>query len=196
MTGRFRLTMRRLAAANTKFEIFFDRLEGPNGIVVPEYLMVCPKVLLRQAVSGVCVLPEVDGRIGLMRSHRHQFDEYVWQAPAGFVEPDETADFSALRELQEEAGLACRPERLVSLGLMMPDAGIVQSRVALFVARDARPIASGDRGADEPGLGEMVYFTPDELGALVQTSADMGASTMIACCRYLTRFHMAAISAR
>lgn len=181
---RFHRTDRRVVASNSRFDVLFDRLEGPEGAVVPDFLIVRPKVQLAQQVTGVCVLPEVDGRIGLMRSYRDQFGEEIWQAPAGFAEPGDTAESAALRELREEAGLACPPERLQPLGLTIPDAGVLEARVALFVARDARP-EDGAPGDVEPGTGSFVYFDPPALADLVRTSPSMGAATMVACFRYL-----------
>lgn len=176
------MTARRTVASNTRFDIYFDRLEGPDGQVVPEFLMVRPKQQ-KGGVSGVCVLPEVEGRIGLMRSYRHQFDEDVWQAPAGFGEADEDIPATALRELREETGFDCPPERLVPLGLSIPDAGVLEAKVALFVARDAVPC--GTAVDSEPGMGTLTFFARDALRALVQGTPAMGSSTLVACFRYL-----------
>lgn len=182
---RFHVTERRRVAENQRFDVLFDRLEGPDGAVVPAYLTVRPKVLV-DGVSGVCVLPEVDGRIGLMRTWRHAFGEDVWQAPAGFAEPGEAIAPTAARELVEETGLTCPPERLRSLGLILPDAGIIEAKVALFVAHDAEP-AGPDAAviADEPGMGRLRFFDRDALAELLRDTAAMGAATMIACYRYL-----------
>jgi 8-oxo-dGTP pyrophosphatase MutT (NUDIX family) len=180
---RFHVVARRAVAANRRFEVLFDRLESPAGDVAQDYLILRPKVL-HDGVSGVCVLPEADGRIGLMRVWRHHFEEEIWQAPAGFAEPGETVAETARRELREEVGLDCADADLVSLGLMIPDAGIIQAKVALYVARNAFPVA-GATGPEEPGLGTLSFFSPAALQALAAGGA-MGAATMIACCRYLT----------
>lgn len=188
---RFHVVNRRAVLANRRFEVMFDRLENAAGDVVPDYLILRPKVL-HDGVSGVCVLPEVDGRIGLMRAWRHHFGEEIWQAPAGFAEAGESVETTARRELREEAGFDCADADFQSLGLMIPDAGIIQAKVALFVARRAYPIADADGapspdepGPDEPGLGALRFHTPDALRTLILTSPAMGAATMIACQRYL-----------
>lgn len=181
----YRLAARRTACANRLFEVFFDRLDAGEGRTVDDYLIVRPRQQHADGVAGICVLPERDGRIGLMRGYRHQLDREVWQAPAGFAEPRETAAETALRELREETGLACPPERLVSLGRFLPDAGLIEAAVALFVARNVAPLPGCGALTYEPGVGRLVYFAPADLMALLRTTPDMGASTLVACFRYL-----------
>lgn len=179
----YRLRERRRVARNARFDVFFDWLDGPQGTAIPEFLMVRPQVM-HGIIGGVCVLPEMGGRIGLMRSHRYQFDEAVWQAPAGFLEPDEPPAATALRELAEETGLVCPPGQLESLGELVPDAGLIECKVALYLARGC---GSGDGGPIEmePGVGAVTWFEPPALAALVRRTGVMGASTLVACLRYL-----------
>src|SRR5262249_34843511 len=89
-SDRYRRLGRRLAAENRMFEVFFDDLETPAGAVVPNFLIVRPRSAAADGIGGVLVLPEIDGRIGLMRGYRHQLDAAVWQAPAGFRDAGET----------------------------------------------------------------------------------------------------------
>lgn len=200
---RFHHGGRRLAAVNSRFEVFFDRLVIDGTVVVDDFLVIQPKVRGERAIAGICVLPEVDGCVGLMRSHRHYLDEALWQAPAGFLEPEEAPATAALRELEEETGLSCAAEDLVSLGAILPDAGVIAARVALFVARNARPKAGSlpDPGAAiaggapdhpgqpagdlEPGVGALTFFTRRDIRRMLVESDVTGAATLITCHRYL-----------
>lgn len=183
-----RIIARRVAATNSRFDVLFDRIEGPGG-GVPDYLMVRPKVRHADLVTGVCVLPVVDGRIGLMRVRRPHFPEPLWVAPSGFVEPDEPTDASARRELEEETGLTCDPADLRPLGLLLLDPGVLEARVALYVAERTRPLAGSTthaaRGTEELGVGRLVLFTSAEAEALALTSAAMDGGTVAACLRWL-----------
>ncbi|MDB5405875.1 MAG: hydrolase [Rhodospirillales bacterium] len=183
-TDRFHRTERRRACGNVRFDVFFDELRTAAGESVTDFMVVRPKVMHTGMIAGVCVLPEVAGRIGLMRSFRHHLDEEIWQAPAGFVEPDESTAESALRELREEALLTCPSERLQSLGVVLPDAGLIEGKVALFVARGAVALESGTREI-EPGSGNLTFFSPPDLAELVRDSTAIGAATLVACFRYL-----------
>ena len=179
----FRLDHRRLHVTNQRFDIFFDRLVGPGGAVIEEFLVVRPRVLIGEAkIGGVVVLPVLQDKIGLMRGYRHQFDRMVWQAPSGFVEPGEDPAMTAGRELVEETGLSCPSDKLVPLGTLMPDAGLVEARVALFVALDCK--AGTAVAMDEPGAGKLSWFTLDEAVGIACDDPDIGASTVVAIMRY------------
>jgi len=185
----FKLTHRRVACTNSRFEVCLDSLEEPGGTRVDDFLVVRPRVHTSENVAGVLVLPESGGRIGLMHGHRHHLDAFVWQAPAGFIDDGETSTDSALRELAEETGLACRAENLLPLGTMLPDAGLIQARVALFTARDVWPIGAEDgRGSVEPGMGNLVWFSPDDFFALLAGEHNIGGTTLVAGFRYLAHF--------
>jgi ADP-ribose pyrophosphatase len=180
---RYRKLGRRLACENRLFDVFFDTIETPGGEVIEDFLIVRPKISAPGGIVGVCVLPEVDGKIGLMRGYRHQLDEDVWQAPAGFIDAGESAAQTAIRELGEETMLSCEPSNLVSLGSYLPDAGLVEGRVALFVARDC--VSSRAQRQLEVGAGAIQFFDRKALAELARTSRTTGGSTLIACFRYL-----------
>lgn len=183
-----RLVSRRVALSNSRFDILFDHVEGPHGSV-PDYLMVRPKVQAADMVTGVCVLPVVDGRIGLMRVSRPHFPEPLWVAPSGFLEFGEPVGTSALRELEEETGLTCDPTDLRPLGLLLLDPGVLEARVALFVATRTRPLPGAATGAEEDaghelGAGRLVLFAPEEAEELALTSPAMDGGTVAACLRW------------
>lgn len=183
--SKYRHLGRRLACENSMFEVFFDAVEAPSGQVVDDFLIVRPKKAAIGGVVGICVVPEVDSKIGLMRGYRHQLDDEVWQAPAGFVGADETAEQAAVRELAEETGLSCRAADLQGLGVFYPDAGLIEGRIAIFAARNC--YAAGRPGTPgEIGTSAMWSFSRSELGDLVRNASNIGASTLIACFRYLS----------
>ena len=68
---------------------------------------------------------------------------------------------------------------------MLPDAGLIDCRVALFLARGLSRVAVGPKVIEEPGTGEIVFFTPQELATLLMSTADMGGSTFVAGYRFL-----------
>jgi ADP-ribose pyrophosphatase len=183
--GRYRRLARRLALENRMFEVFFDKIEAPSGEVVEDFLIVRPRAVDRDGTGGVCVLPEIDGKIGLMRGYRHQFDAAVWQAPAGFAEPGEAPAQTALRELREETGLTCDPGDMQPLGTVFPDAGLIEARVAVFVARDCSGSASEGEPHREIGTGVLHFFDRAGLLALITGSETLGGTTLVACFRYL-----------
>ena len=54
--------------------------------------------------EGVSILPIRDGNILLQRQYRYPVCSWQWELPGGFVDPGETPDEAARRELKEETG--------------------------------------------------------------------------------------------
>lgn len=74
---------------------------------------------------------------GLLLLYRHRFitDTWGWEVPAGAVEPGETPEQGAAREVVEETGW--RPGPLRALTTYHPSNGIADQRFHLFLAEGA-----------------------------------------------------------
>lgn len=177
----YRLRQRRLACENIRFEVFLDDVENPNGKIVQNYLVVAPKVRTGELITGVAVLPEVDGKLGLLRIYRHAIQRYLWEIPRGFVDLGESDRSSALRELEEETGLLCADADLESLGTFAPEPGILAARVHLFVAHRCRAVRPFS--GEEFGHKEFRLFGPEQVSALHESGEIQDSSTLIACFR-------------
>lgn len=69
---------------------------------------------------GILAL-DADGRIAVVRQFRPAIDQYVWELPAGMVDPGDNPEDCCRTELEEEVGL--RALELVYLGAAWPDTG-------------------------------------------------------------------------
>ena len=147
---------RKLICSNSLFDVHFDHvIQGDNE--VKDFLIIKPKKQLgKEKVVGICVMPMIDEKFALMEGWRHQFDKYIWQAPAGFVEENEEPYETAMRELEEETGLICNKSNLISLGKFIPDAGLVEGKVALYLAIDC--IQTDLKIMNEVGMGKLHFF--------------------------------------
>jgi len=179
----FKRLRRNKVCSNKLFDICFDDLDIDSQIV-ENYLIVKPKVSKgADKIVGICVLPEFNGEFLLMKGWRYQMDEFIWQAPAGFVEYNEDPFETALRELKEEASLSCEKNNLVSLGSFLPDAGLVEGRVALFLAMKCLKIEESI--SYEVGIGDLYNFSKNDLKKLIHSSSNIGGSTITTSIRSL-----------
>lgn len=74
------------------------------------------------------------GQVCLLRQFRPAANGWVWELPAGRLEPGEPPAETARRELIEEAG--CEARHWSDLGLILSSPGVFDERIHLFCARD------------------------------------------------------------
>jgi len=99
--------------------------------------------------GSVVLLPQPSrASIVLIRQFRWAIGQWIWELPAGSLEPGERPDRAARRECAEEIGL--RPARVERLGTFYPTPGFCDERMIFYrctgLTRPARPVI-GD--ADE-----------------------------------------------
>jgi ADP-ribose pyrophosphatase len=174
---------RRLVAENKVWNVYFARvIEGER--VTPDYLVVEPKHRIAESVTGVCVLPIMDGKIGLVRIHRVAMAATFLEAPKGFVDAGEEAAGAALRELGEETGLTCEAGNVISLGSVTPEASTLAARVNLFAALDCRLERARE---EEMGIHGLEFHAPEDVLAMAASSRIEDATTLAAIYRFMGR---------
>ena len=180
---KYELIKRKNICSNSKFDIYFDHIISHNKEEIKDFLVVKPKVTIEEKIAGICVLPYFHGEFFLMNCWRHQFEEFIYQAPTGFVEKNEKPFETAIRELREETSLVCNPNNLISLGSFIPDAGLVEGRVALFLAKECKK--SNDQVDKEIGSSQITSFTKEDIKNFLENGKNIGGSTLITCMRSL-----------
>lgn len=179
------LHKRRLALENARFFVYADELMSHNQLLVRDYLVVAPKMVNPNLVTGVAVLPVCEEKFGLLQVYRHPMGADSWEVPRGFVDDGEADAVSALRELEEETGLSCDPARAFSLGVIAPDAGVLAARLHLFVATDC--VRTRPYDPTELGHREFRLFEAAEVEEMIRHSVIQDTSTLVAYFKYVSR---------
>ena len=89
--------------------------------------------------GAAAVAIDAQDRVSLLRQYRYVADGWLWELPAGKLEPDEPPLATAQRELIEEAGVGARHWR--SLGSYLSSPGIFTEVLHLFLATGITPAA-------------------------------------------------------
>ncbi len=104
-----------------------DDVEEPGGVRAT-------REVVRHRGSVAALPVHADGRLVLVRQYRHPVAAEVWELPAGRLDPGETPEQGALRELEEEVGL--RAGRLERLATYFTTPGFCDELMHLFRASD------------------------------------------------------------
>lgn len=173
--SRYEISKHRLVCENIRFSVFLDTVEMGGKIVVDDYMSIKPKTRNDGQITGVATLPIIDGKYGLLNIYRPPIQDFSWELPGGFIEPNETPALSAKRELEEEAGLICEEKDLVHLGSFHPLPGLVSGKLCIFSAEKCEPALQTEK--PEFGISRFEWFSEEEIEDLIGKGlVDMAAA--------------------
>lgn len=124
----------------------------------------------------------VDPDRGVLMLWRHRFitDTWGWEVPAGRVEPGETVERGAAREVEEETGW--RPGPLRRLTTVHPSNGLSDQTFHLFVAEGAEHIGE----PTDPNEAERVeWLAPPAVAAELAAGLIRDGLSVTALCWWL-----------
>ena len=105
------------------FEVYRERVKLPHGPTATVDVVRHP--------AAVVILPVPEpGHIVLIRQYRHAVRQWLWEVPAGSVDPGESPETAARRECHEEIGQV--PETVVRLGALFPTPGYSDEEMIFF----------------------------------------------------------------
>ena len=95
--------------------------------------------------GATAIVPFLDDkRIVLLKQYRHALKKYIWEIPAGTLDPQEEIISCAKRELIEETGYSAGQWH--RLGEITPVPGYSNERIHIFLATGLQP---ADQNLDE-----------------------------------------------
>jgi ADP-ribose pyrophosphatase len=133
--------------------------------------------------GSVAMLPvDAEGRVLLVRQYRYAVGAYVWELPAGRLDPGETPEAGARRELVEEAGLeAGRVEPVLSF---FTTPGFCDEVLHVFRASDLRAVPARP---EEDERIETAWFSLEAALSMIDRGEIKEGKTLIALLREQTR---------
>ena len=143
------------------FTVTVDRVTIPNGRTVT-------LDMVRHPGSVVLIPMQDDGRVVLIRQYRYALDRWIWELPAGSLDPGEDPAAAAARECEEEIGLV--PGRVTFLGAWYPTPGFCTEVMNYYRLDDLRERAAGEAAAhkDDDEDIRVHALTLDDARAMVR----------------------------
>ncbi len=154
------------------FTVTLDRAVDPGGFEIK-------RAIVRHGGSAVMLPVDMRGRILLVRQYRLPARQYLWELPAGRVDPGETLLKAARRELAEETGYRAKQWRKIAE--FYPSPGFLSEKMTIFLATD---LTAGEPAPMEDERIETRWFTRRELGEWIRAGEIKDAKTMIGYYRY------------
>jgi ADP-ribose pyrophosphatase len=129
-----RLDSRR-AYTGLRINVDVDTVRAPDGSTLTLEVVRHPG-----AAAVVPLLSDptgADPQVLLIRQYRYAASGPIWEVPAGVLEPGESPEECARRELREETG--ARAERIEHLTTIYTTPGFTDERIHLFLATGITP---------------------------------------------------------
>lgn len=153
------------------FSVTEDVAVAPDGFEIK-------RNIVRHPGSAVMMAVDAKKRILLVRQFRLPAEQYLWELPAGKIDPGETVLAAAKRELKEETGY--RAKTWKKLASYWPSPGFLGEKMTIFLAKD---LVEGEATPMDDERIRKRWFTGAELDRLISTGKLHDGKTMIG---YLT----------
>ncbi len=152
------------------FRLEVDRVTLPTGHTID-------MEIVRHPGSVVLIPVPAPGNVILIRQYRYTLDRYIWELPAGSLEPGEDPDAAAARECEEEIDLV--PGRVERLQGFHPTPGFCDELMTFYRCTELRPPdARSTARKDEDEDIEPRTFTLEAARALVRSGEIVDLKTV------------------
>ncbi|MDA8560508.1 NUDIX hydrolase [Nitrospinae bacterium] len=175
---RYEISKHQLICENSRFAVFLDAVKQNGEVAVEDYMSISPKTCNENQITGVVTLPVENGKYGLLKIYRPPIQDFSWELPGGFIEPNETPALSAIRELKEEAGLTCEEKNLVHLGNFFAAPGLVSGKLAVFSAETCKSVSQAEEV--EFGISQFKWFSEEEVEESIEKGSIHDMATVFA----------------
>lgn len=140
------------------FDLRIDQARSPRTHEVHDFYVL-------ESMDWVNVIPLTpDDRIVLIRQYRHGTREITLEIPGGIVEPGDSPEEAARRELREETGF--EGVEMIPIGKVHPNPAFLNNHCYTYVARDV--VRAGSQAQDEKEDIEVLLKPIMEVPGLIR----------------------------
>ena len=148
------------------FALHRDQVTLPNGVATTLDVIRHP--------GAAAIVPVTDrDHVLLIRQYRYAIDAYIWEIPAGTMEPGESPLACARRELIEEIGMSAQDWH--KLGAIAPLPAYSDETIHLFRAQNLVP---SEQDLDPDEIIEIHEFRFAETLEMIRTGRIRDAKTI------------------
>ncbi len=132
--------------------------------------------------GGACVLYVAEGKVLFVRQYRYAYGESVYEIPAGKLEKGEDPSWTAIRELEEEAGL--KADSVTLLHIVYPSPGYTNEKIYIYEATKAMPVSAH---LDDGEFLDVEYIPLAEVKRMLKNGEIRDGKTIIALQTYFLK---------
>lgn len=141
-------------------KVSVDTVDLPDGVRLP-------LEIVRHPGGAAAVAIDADNRVCLLHQYRHAAGGFIYELPAGKLEPDEPPEVTVRRELAEEGAVTAT--HWESLGNFYSSPGVFTEVIHLYLATGLAPVEA----APERGEVFQVEWWPLELAVARARSGEL-----------------------
>jgi ADP-ribose pyrophosphatase len=150
------------------FTVTQDVALDPDGFEIK-------RAIIKHGGSAVIMPVDKKNRILLVKQYRLPAESYLWEIPAGRLDPGEKPLEAAKRELIEETGL--RAKKWQKLAEFYASPGFLAEKMTIYLATG---LTEGEKKPMEDERIETRWFTWRELDREIEAGKILDAKTQIA----------------
>ena len=131
--------------------------------------------IIRHPGAAAMLPVTADGLILLLKQYRHAAGGFLWEIPAGTLNPNESPQQCAFREIEEETGY--RAKKMEKLAEITPVPGYSTEKIHIFLATD---LTASTQNLDQDEILSVHAFSQNQVWAMLEKGEIADAKTICA----------------
>lgn len=165
-----KILSRKIGYRGKVYTVVVDRVREPKGVVALREIIRHHGSVVVLAVDDSVSPP----RVLLERQYRYAADAYLWELPAGHIDPGEAPAKAAKRELLEETGFAAKRWKRALKFFVSP--GILDETMEVFLATG---LTEGEAAPEDDERIQTRFFPLPEVLKMAQDGSIRDAKTLV-----------------